>query len=192
IAGPIADRQFADQDILKYQSQIKVAKAESLRAVQQEMQKQNQEIGEANRAVVAQVVQAEQEKSVAITDASKRLEVAKLKLEAARETAAQVVALGKAEAEVMMLDYRAKAEPLTDAVAAFGGGDVYAQYFFYQKLAPALKSVLDSTDGPLADIFRSFNGLAPSPARPRSNPAAGESARRDTGVAATGEKEGSQ
>ncbi|GMU83268.1 MAG: hypothetical protein AMXMBFR47_31380 [Planctomycetota bacterium] len=192
IAGPIADRQFADQDILKYQSQIKVAKAESLRAVQQEMQKQNQEIGEANRAVVAQVVQAEQEKSVAITDASKRLEVAKLKLEAARETAAQVVALGKAEAEVMMLDYRAKAEPLTDAVAAFGGGDVYAQYFFYQKLAPALKSVLDSTDGPLADIFRSFNGLAPSPARPRSNPAAGESAGRDTGVAATGEKEGSQ
>lgn len=192
IAGPIADRQFADQDIRKYQSQITVARSEALRTVQQEMQKQNQEIGEANRLVVTEVVQAEQEKSVAITDARKRLEVAKLQLEAAKETAAQLVALGKADAEVKMLDYRAKAEPLTDAVSAFGGGDMYAQYFFYQKLAPALKSVLDSTDGPLADIFRSFNDLTSSPARPRTAPI-GESAAAAKGeVASTDEKEDPQ
>lgn len=193
IAGPIADRQFAEQDILKYQSQISVAQSEALRAVQQEMQKQNQEIGGANRGVVTQVVQAQQEKSVALTEAKKRLEVAKLKFEAAKETAAQLIALGRADAEVTMLNYQAEAEPLRAAVAAFGGGEMYAQYIFYQKLAPALKSVLDSTDGPLADIFRSFNAMSPGK-RPPPGPAPNADAARhsDDHVASTDGKEDSK
>ena len=58
---------------------------------------------------------------------------------------------------MIKLKYAAEAEPLREAVQAFGGGDEYAQYFFYQKLAPALKTVLDSTDGPFAEIFRSLS-----------------------------------
>ena len=52
---------------------------------------------------------------------------------------------------------KAEAEPLAEAVAAFGDGQTYAQFFFYQKLGPALKSVLASTDGPFADIFRELS-----------------------------------
>ena len=38
------------------------------------------------------------------------------------------------------------------AVAAFGDGTTYAQQFFLQKLAPAIRTVLTTTDGPFADF----------------------------------------
>ncbi len=160
IADPIADRQVAGQQIKQYENEIKVAEAEARLAEQQEMQKQNQAIGQANRGVVAVITEAEQYKSVALTEAAQRLEVARLGLEAAKATAVAVVARGQADAEVLLLKYHAEADPLRSAVLAFGDGQTYAQYRLYQKLAPALKSVLASTDGPFADMFRA---LAPRP-----------------------------
>jgi regulator of protease activity HflC (stomatin/prohibitin superfamily) len=157
IASPISDRQLAEQQVKQYQNEIKVAGSEARLVEQEEMQKQNEAIGEVNREVVSIVKEAEQRKAVALTEANKRLEVAKLKLEAARENAAALLSRGQASAEVIKLKYVAEAEPLRDAVQAFGGGDAYAQYFFYQRLGPALKSVLASTDGPFADIFRSLS-----------------------------------
>jgi regulator of protease activity HflC (stomatin/prohibitin superfamily) len=174
IAGPISERQLADQQSQQYQNEIRLADAQARLAEQEEMQKQNQEIGKANREVVTTVVQAEQRQAVALTEANKRLEVARLNLEASQETAAALLSRGQADAEVIKLEYEAKARPLRDAIGAFGGGDAYAQYFFYQKLAPALKTVLDSTEGPFADIFRSLSE------RQVSVPASGgEQARND-------------
>lgn len=157
IAGPISDRQLAVQQIKQYESEIKVAQSEARLVEQQEMQKQNQAVGQARREVVTQVVQAEQSREVALIQANQRLEVARLALQAAEQTAAAMVARGGAEAEIRRLTYEAQATPLRDAVAAFGGGEAYAQYFFYQKLAPALKSVLANVDGPFADILRSLS-----------------------------------
>jgi len=171
ISGPISDRQVADQQVNQYTSEMKVAKSDSLLVEQEEMQKQNKEIGEANREVVSIITEAEQLKSVALTEARKRLAVAKLTLDAAREQAAAIEARGQADADVMRLEFEAQARPLRDAVAAFGDGESYAQFHFYQKLAPSLKNVLDSTDGPLADVFRSLvksSGSAPRPAPVRN------------------------
>ena len=167
IANPISDRQLADQQILQYQNEIKVAQSQAKLVEQEEMQKQNQEIGSANREVVTIVKEAEQEKAVALTEAQQRFEVAKLALDAAREKAAAMLSRGQADAEVITLGFEAEADPLADAVAAFGGGESYAQFFFYQRLAPALKSVLASTDGPFAEIFRSL-------ARPDARSSSGE------------------
>lgn len=161
IADPISDRQIAEQQIRQYEEEIKVARAEASLVEQEERQKQNQALGQANREVVTLVTDAEQRKAVALTEANKRLEVAKLELEAARETAAALLLRGQAEAEIIRRKFEAQAAPLRDAVAAFGGGDPYAQYFFYQKLAPAVRSVLASTDGPFADIFRALSVPAP-------------------------------
>ena len=147
---------MADQQIRQYENENKVAQSQAKLVEQEEMQSQNQAIGVANREVVTVVKEAEQRKAVALTEASKRHEVAKLTLEAARERAAALLSRGQAAAEVVTLDYQAEAEPLKEAVTAFGGGDAYAQFFFYQRLAPALKSVLASTDGPFADIFRAL------------------------------------
>ncbi len=175
IAEPISDRQIAEQQIRQYEEEIKVARADAQLVEQEEMQKQNEDIGEANRQVVTLVTEAEQAKAVALTEAAKRLEVARLDLEAARENAASLLARGEAEAEVARLKFQSEAEPLREAVSAFGGGEQYAQHFFLQKLAPALKSVLASTDGPLAEIFRSL--AMPTEGAPRvAAPAAADAA----------------
>jgi len=166
IADPISQRQVAEQQIAQYQNEIQLAEAQARLVEQEEMQKQNLELGQAERGVVTITKRAEQDKSVALVEADKRLEVAKLELEAANETAAALLSRGQAEAEVVLLQYEAEAGPLRDAISAFGGGDTYAQYFFYQKLGPALKSVLASTDGPFAEIFRSLSE-APPAERPR-------------------------
>lgn len=175
IANPISDRQVAEQQVLQFRNEIKVANSQALLVEQEEMRSQNQEIGQANREVVSIVKDAEQRKAVALTEANKRHEVAKLQLEAAREQAAAILSRGTAEAEIITLNYQAEAEPLRDAVAAFGTGDAYAQYFFYQKLAPAMKSVLASTDGPFAEIFRALSEA-------RASNAATPSAVSDTAV----------
>lgn len=178
IADPISDRQIAEQQIRQYEEEINVARSDALLVEQQEMQRQNEAVGQAKREVVTVVVGAEQGRAVALTEANKRLEVAKLELEAARETAAALTSRGEAEAQVVRLKFEAEARPLRDAVAAFGGGEQYAQYFYYQKLSPALKSVLASTDGPLADILRSLS-TPPAAGPPRSLSAGALSQRGD-------------
>lgn len=157
IAEPISERQVAEQQIMQYQNEIKLAESQARLVEQEELQKQNQEVGQANREVVTVTIKADQAKAVALTETNKRLEVAKLELEAARETAQARIARGTADAEIVLLDYEAEAKPLADAVRAFGDGETYARYFFYQKLGPAVKSVLASTEGPFADIFRALS-----------------------------------
>lgn len=175
IADPISDRQVAGQQVKQYESEIKLAEAEANLVEQQEMLKQNQAVGQANREVVSVIKEAEQHKAVGLTGAAQRLEVARLNREAAKATAAAIVSRGQADAEVLLLTYQAEARPLRDAVQAFGDGQTYAQYFLYQKLAPALKSVLASTDGPFADMFRA---LAP---RPPAAAAGAEPRKTETG-----------
>ncbi|MGH7176202.1 MAG: hypothetical protein ACREJC_02370, partial [Tepidisphaeraceae bacterium] len=92
------------------------------------------------------------------------LEVARLRLAAAQKQADALVARGQADANVILLRKQAEAEPLRQQIAAFGGGESYAQYFFYQKVAPAVKSILTNTDGPFADLFRQM--ITPTPTGP--------------------------
>ena len=69
-----------------------------------------------------------------------------------------------AEANVVLLQKQAEAEPLRQQVAAFGDGNAYAQFFFFQKLAPSVKSILTNTDGPFADLFHQLAApLKPAP-----------------------------
>lgn len=156
IANLISKREQADQEIKKYENQIQEAAAEAQLVEQKELQARNRAVGEANQQVVKLINEAKQGREVDVTAAEQELAVAKLKLEAATKLAAATRARGEAEAKVVLFDYQARAEPLADAVAAFGGGDVYAQHFFLQKIAPAIRSVLSNTEGPMADIFRQF------------------------------------
>ena len=156
IKNPINEREVAKQQILSLQQQMQVAKSSANLATQTEMANQNQKIGEANKQVVTLVKKAEQEKDVAVTKANQDLAVAQLQLEAAKNLADATVARGTAEANVILLHKQAEAEPLRQQVAAFGDGNAYAQYFFYQKVAPSVKSILTNTDGPFADLFQQF------------------------------------
>ncbi|MCB9858133.1 MAG: hypothetical protein H6818_20810 [Phycisphaerales bacterium] len=160
IASLISMREQADQEIDRSTNQMEEARAEAKLVEQQERETQNSEVGDARREVVTVTKTAEQLKSVAITQANRELEVAKLRLQAAEKEAAATIARGQAEAAVILFDYKARAEPLADAVAAFGGGMPYAQHFYLMKIAPSIQSILTNTDGPFADIFGSFGDVS--------------------------------
>ncbi len=159
IATLISQREQADQEIERSTNQMEEAKSKSLLVEQQELQEQNKALGDARREVVTTVQQAKQRRVVSVTRAQRELDVAKLELEAAAKLAAAIRSRGEAEAKVILYDYQARAEPLKRAVDAFGGGTTYAQQFFLQKTAPAIRSVLSNTDGPFAEVFRQLQSF---------------------------------
>ena len=133
------------------------------------MAEQNQAIGDANKQVVTVVKRAEQERDVAVTKANQELAVAKLRLEAAQKAGRRDVARGKAEANVILLNKQAEAEPLRQQVAAFGDGNAYAQYFFYQKVAPSVKIDPDEHGRPVRRHVQAVHAAsAGARRRPRS------------------------
>lgn len=162
IASLISQREQADQEIERYTNQIEEAKAEARLVEQQELQNQNKSLGEMRTEIVTLTKEAEQRKNVAVTRANRELSVARLTLEAAEKEAAALRSRGEAEANVILFGFQARAEPLQAAVNAFGDGTIYAQQFFYQKVAPSIQSILTNTDGPFADIFRSFDSNPPA------------------------------
>jgi hypothetical protein len=111
--------------------------------------------------------------------AHQALGVPKHMVGAALMQAAGVVAGATAEANVVLLKVQAEAEPLRQQVQAFGGdGRAYAQFFFYQKVAPSIKSILTNSDGPFADVFKQF--ASPVDGKPTTRPA--ERGEKITGV----------
>jgi regulator of protease activity HflC (stomatin/prohibitin superfamily) len=164
IKQPINEREIAKQQIKTLEQQILVAKSQADLATQEAMAEQNQAIGDANKQVVQITKKAEQQRDVAVTKANQELAVAKLRLEAAQKQADATVAMGQADANVILLQQQAQAEPLRQQVQAFGGdGNTYAQYFFYQKVAPSVKSIMANSDGPFADLFKQFLANPPAP-----------------------------
>ncbi len=182
VRSVIREREMADQTLTRYENEIAEAQAKAKLVEQEQLANQQKELGDANKQVVTSVVQAEQTMAVAVTEATQRLEVARLTLEAARKQAEAILSRGQADAKVVLFNYQAEAEPLQAAVNAFGDGHAYARYTFLQKVAPAVRSVLTSTEGPLADILREFSALPgasapPGPGKPVASPAEPASAR---------------
>src|SRR5688572_24942123 len=156
IKNPINEREVAKQQIYSLDQQITVAKSSAQLVTQEQTATQNQAIGDANKAVVSVVKRAEQDRDVAVTLANQQLAVAKLRLAAAQQEADAVVAKGKAAANVVLLNKAAEAEPLRQQVVAFGDGTAYARYFFYQKVAPSMKTILTNADGVFAELIKQF------------------------------------
>ena len=152
----INEREIAKLQIKTLEQQIIVTESKALLATQTETALQNEKIGSTNAKMISVTKQAERDRDVAVTGAEQALAVATLKLEAAQKEADALVAKGTADANVILLQRQAEAEPLRQQVEAFGGGTAYAQYFFYQKIAPSIKSILATTDCPFADIFLQF------------------------------------
>lgn len=174
IALLISQREQADQEMERSTNQMEEAKAEVSLVEQQELQSRNEKIGDALRDVVTMTKKADLEKVVAVTAASRELEVAKLALQAAEKEAAATRSRGQAEANVVLFEYRAQAEPLAAAVKAFGGGEIYAQQFFLLNVAPAVKTIQSNTDGPFAEIFKQFQTFGGKSAGTEDNRGGGQ------------------
>jgi regulator of protease activity HflC (stomatin/prohibitin superfamily) len=169
IKDPINDREIAKEQIKQYEQQILVAQSQAEFTTQEQMADQNKAIGDANRQVVTITKKAEQARDVAVTKANQDLAVAKLRLQAAQKEGDALLERGRAEAAVVLLNKEAEAKPLAQQVQAFGDGNAYAQYFFYQKMAGSVKTVLTNTDGPFGDVFRQFSQPSTAPARNGGN-----------------------
>lgn len=193
VRSVIRARELADQTMTRYENEIAEAQAKARLVEQESLANQKQALGDANKQVVSKVVEAEQGMAVAVTEGNQRLDVAKLTLDAARKQAEAITARGQADAKVVLFNYQAKAEPLRAAVNAFGDGQAYARYTYLQKIGPAIRNVMTTTDGPFADVFREFAAQAGSPPAQDRRPAAQSDRRSTDGAApAAGAKGGAQ
>ena len=176
IAEPVRQRELAKQDEFKYQQQILQQDQEKVLAEKKAMVLQKQALVTTERDVVVVVVASQRDQEVAITEANQKLEVAKLRLEAAQDEADAILARGKAEASVIEFENEADAAGWKRAVAAFeNDGHLYAQYVLYQKLATSYRKIMVNTaDSPIMRVFESFSGslkkAAPSAATPTASP----------------------
>ena len=107
--------------------------------------------------MIVQTTKAEQDAGVAATLAEQKLKVTQTQLEAAKDKASAIVAKAQADADVIRYNNKAELAGLASRVAAFNGdGAALAQNILVGKLAPAFRSILSNSDGPLMDLFGQF------------------------------------
>jgi regulator of protease activity HflC (stomatin/prohibitin superfamily) len=158
IATLVQEREIAKQDEKKFQQQILQQESEQKLRIDEEEREQKGELVKADQEVIKKTTAAKKKQAVELTQANQRLEVAKLRLEAAKDEAAAMIARGKAEAEVIGFQNKAEAAGWKRSVEAFSGdGDQFARYVMLQKLSPAYRRLMINTaDSPIMKIFELF------------------------------------
>ena len=159
IATPIKLRETARLDERKFQQQFLQQEQEKKLAEQTELVLQKKSLAGIGKEIIRVTTEAEQAQQIAVTKAEEGLAVAKLKLDAAKDEAAAIVATGEGAAEVIMQQNEAEAAGWKASVKAFSGnGAQYAQYVLYQKVSSAYRKIMINTaDSPIMKIFDSLN-----------------------------------
>ena len=168
IADPIREREIAIRQRERIEQEMEREKQQKQLAMSVKLQERMKLVKQVEADVAVAITEAERQKDVALIDASRKLEVAKLELEAAKNQAAAKMSAGQAAADVLILRNKAEATGIKNARSAFGDGESYVRYLFLKKVAPAMQTVVSNTDGPFVDVFRAFApkaGAAPAPAR---------------------------
>jgi regulator of protease activity HflC (stomatin/prohibitin superfamily) len=165
ITEPVQQREVAKQKLAQFRREKLQQVSEAKLKVEVVLAEQKKRVVEAEQEVVEKTTKAEQEQKVAVTLAEQKLEVARTRLEAAKDKASAVLAKAEAEADVIKFDNAAEASGLAAQVAAFDGdGAALARNMLLSKIAPAFRTILSSSEGPLMDLFREFS-RRPDPAR---------------------------
>lgn len=157
IAGIIRERQIAVQDRKKYEQQIEEAKSRAELAKQEELAIQNKEKIEQETIKIKSVIGAEQGQSVALTEANRNLEVAKLQNEAADFQVQAKLAKGQAQRDVVKLKMEAEANALEQKAKAFDGGANLSRYMFLKTIGSKIKYIFTDDKGPFGSIFEGFS-----------------------------------
>jgi len=169
IAGPVRDREVAKQQLAQFVQERLQQVSEAQLKVQVILADQKRKMVEAEQGVVEQTTRAQQDQQVANTLASQQLQVAETRFEAARDKASAIVAKAEADAEVIRFNNTAELSGLAARVEAFDGdGSALARNVLIEKLAPAFRTILSNSDGPLMELFGQFARPDGSAAKPRS------------------------
>ncbi|MEO6807983.1 MAG: SPFH domain-containing protein [Isosphaeraceae bacterium] len=157
IAEPVRQREVAKQELAQYQQEKLQQLSEAQLRVQVLLADQKKELVEGEQSVVEKTTKAEQEQSVAKTLAEQKLSVAQTNLEATKDKAAAIGSEAQAAADVTRAQNKADVAGLSSRVKAFGGdGSALAKNLMVGKLAPAFRTILSSSEGPLMDLFSQF------------------------------------
>jgi uncharacterized membrane protein YqiK len=165
ISDLVQERELAKEDQLKYLEQIQEQMTQKDLRIDEEERDQKGKLVEADQEIVKKTTAANKEQAVELTQANQRLEVAKLRLEAAKDEAAAVIARGTAEAEVVGFQNKADAAGWKRSVEAFSGdGNEFARYVLLQKLSPSYRRLMINTaDSPIMKIFELFSSQQSTP-----------------------------
>ncbi|MBX6312265.1 MAG: band 7 protein [Isosphaeraceae bacterium] len=162
IAEPVRQREVAKQQLAQYQQEKLQQLSEAQLKVQELIADQKQALVEADQKVIEQTTQAQQQQSVAKTLAAQKLAVAQTNFEAAKDKASAILAEAEAAADVTRARNKADLAGLAARVQAFGGdGSALAQNILIGKLAPAFRSILTNSEGPLMELFGQFTRPTP-------------------------------
>jgi len=156
IASITRDRELAVQDAAKYEQQIVQAKSKAELTKQEMLAVQNREKVEADTKRIRAVIDAQQDQAVRLIDAQKELDVAKVEYEAALFQADAIILTADGKKDAIKANNEAEAAVLQNRVSALGGGDAFARYTLYEKIAPNVSSVLSSDDQGVGKIFDAF------------------------------------
>jgi regulator of protease activity HflC (stomatin/prohibitin superfamily) len=163
IATPVRAREVAKQKLAQYKQEKLQQDSEAKLKVQEVMAEQKKKLVEAEQEVVTKTTKSEQEQAVAKTLAEQKLKVAKTNLEASKDKASAITAKAQASADVIRFNNKAEVAGLAARVSAFGGdGSALARNILIGKVAPAYRSILSNTEGPLMDLFRDFTREGPA------------------------------
>ncbi len=132
------------------------------KVIQERRKDRESKLGLVRGTIVELVRDAERYQAVEVTIAQKDLAVSKINLEAAGDLAAQALAKGKAEAEVIVMKHTAEAEGVKAKVSAFKTGEKYAEYQLIIKFSPGIRRILSNTEGLFARLFERFAKMGPS------------------------------
>jgi len=166
IAKPIKDREIAIRMKELYEQQKERERQQKLLSMEEKMKDRKTLSTAAEADVSVATTRANQEKEVAIIEATRQLDVARLQLQAAQNQAEAKIAEGKAKADVIQYKNAAEAAGLKNSAAAFGDGNAYVRYLMNQKLAPSINYILSNTDGPFAEMLRRVIESRPLPKAP--------------------------
>jgi uncharacterized membrane protein YqiK len=154
IANPIKQREIAIRMREQYTQEKERERQQKLLSMEEKMKERKQLVNQMEADVSVMVTAAKQEKEVALIEMNRKLDVAKLQMQAAKNQAEATVAEGRARADIILYKNAAEAQGLRNAAAAFGDGDTYVRYVVALKLAPAMQYVLSNTEGPFMELFR--------------------------------------
>jgi regulator of protease activity HflC (stomatin/prohibitin superfamily) len=159
ISELVQERELAKEDQLKYLEQIQEEMTQKELRIDEEERDQKGKLVEADQEIVKKTTAANKKQAVEMTLANQRLEVAKLRLEAAKDEAAAIIARGTADAEVVGFQNKADAAGWKRSVEAFSGdGNEFARYVLLQKLSPSYRRLMINTaDSPIMKIFELFS-----------------------------------
>ena len=169
IRAPVRAREVAKQQLDQFlQEKIQQESQAELR-VKNLLAEQKARLIEAEQEVVEQKTRALQDQEVAVLAAEQRFSVVGTQLEAAENKAAALVSEATAAADVIRFRNEADLAGLALRVSAFGeDGGALARNVLIGKMAPAYRTILSNSEGPLMDLFSQFVGDLGTRSEPES------------------------